>query len=153
MDDDGGGSKGGGRKETTLRHQALQTRGIIFYSDAAHVFAFFFPWGTYSLLSLTSTTTYQRSPLHTLPAAARVYNNMCSERVYSIHGIRSCRYRILLYRSVIHTYIRVYIIVCTRIIRSPLKRFLDCFFAEHKFRPKTKRQTAHTDARKTNKKI
>jgi len=30
----------------------------------------------------------------------------------------------------------------TRIIRSPLKRFLDCFFAQHKFRPKTKRQTA-----------
>lgn len=33
--------------------------------------------------------------------------------------------------------------VYTRIIRSPLKRFLDCFFAQHKFRPKTKRQTAY----------
>jgi len=147
-----GGQKGWRKRNYSPTLGVIDTRYYILFRCSSRL-CIFFPWGTYSLLSHTSTTTYQRSPLHTLPAAARVYNNMCSERVYRIHGIRSCRYRILLYRSVIHTYIRGYMIVCTRIIRSPLKRFLDCFFAQHKFRPKTKRQTAHTDARKTNKKI
>lgn len=132
-----GGVKGGG-KETTLQHQALQTRDIIFYSDAAHVFAFFF----FFLVPTCSSTLPQLPTMFTPHAAgghtARVYNILCVQCVHSI--IRSFGYHIYMhyYTRCIYIYYNMYMY-----IRPPLKRFLDCFFAQHKFRPKTKRQTAH----------
>lgn len=119
----------------------IDTRYYILFRCSSRL-CIFFSW--YLLAPLPYLNCQRRSP-HTPPAAIpRVYTILlCVQCVYSI--IRSCSYHIQV--LVYPLYICIYIIICTciyaYIIRSPLKRFLDCFFAQHKFRPKTKRQTAH----------
>jgi hypothetical protein len=152
MDDRGGGGIRGVVEKKLLSNTRRYRHAVLYFIQMQLTSLHFFPWGTYSLFSLTLTTTYLRS-LCTRRRRPRVFTIICVEImyiVYTVYGPAS-----IVYYYTRCTYIReyIYIIIWTRIIRSSLKRFLDCFFAQHKFHAKTKRQTAYTDARKTNKKI